>query len=210
MNQGIPARDTMVDRNGQITSIWLIFFERLYSVYDSSNQTNAESIAQIKQIANEALKIAKQSKDTNDTQQKRIDELHKRITDSINNYATSQDVSNLNKRFEQIEFDLETQQQALDKLQKSLNELQKSTGDSLQNLQIQINKLAKSNFLDAPEDGKIYGRKDANWSEIVQVNLFLPFFLSNGTQQNLALTSDFQLPFFLADGTQQNIQMVTV
>lgn len=209
MNQGIPARDTMVDRNGQITSIWLIFFERLYSVYDSSAQTNTESIEQIKNIAGEALKIAKQSKDTNETQQKRIDELYKRITDSTN-YATNQDVTNLNKRFEQVEFDLETQQQALDKLQKSLNELQKSTGDSLQNLQIQINKLAKSNFLDAPEDGKTYGRKDANWSEIIQVNLFLPFFLSNGTQQNLALTSDFELPFFLADGSQHNIQMVTV
>lgn len=209
MNQGIPARDTMIDKNGQITSIWLIFFERLYSVYDSSAQTNTESIEQIKNIAGEALKIAKQSKDTNETQQKRIDELYKRITDSTN-YATNQDVTNLNKRYEQVEFDLETQQQALDKLQKSLNELQKSTGDSLQNLQIQINKLAKSNFLDAPEDGKTYGRKDANWSEIIQVNVYLPFFLSNGTQQNLALTSDFQLPFFLADGSQQNIQMVTV
>ena len=62
---------------------------------------------------------------------------------------------------------------------------------------------------DAPEDDLIYGRKNAEWVEVVAVNLSLPFFLKNGIRQDVELSSDYQLPFFLADGTQQNIQMVT-
>ncbi|RZG47038.1 hypothetical protein [Acinetobacter wuhouensis] len=210
MNQGIPSRDVLVDRNGQMTTIWLIFFERLYSVYSDSSQSNFEAIAQIKDIAEKAHKLATQVQNTNASQQKQIDDLFKQITDSSKDYATSQDIYVVNKSIEQVEYDLQQLQLAFDQLRKTFGEGQKEIVDKFSNLQDQVNTLAKSTFIDAPEDGKIYGRQDANWKEIVAVKLSLPFFLSDGTQQNLALTSDYQLPFFLSNGLQQNIQMVII
>lgn len=203
MNQGIPARDIMIDRNGQITSIWLIFFERLYSLYSDSNANNAESIAQIREIANQALKLAETAGSTNEAQQKEIDHLYQQITNS------SQDLSATNRRVEQNEYDIQQLQIALDKLKKSFSDTQKETKDKIAYLQEQIDSLVESSIGDAPVDGKTYGRKDAAWSEIVAVSVSLPFFLTDGTRQNIPLSSNFELPFFLADGTQQNIQMVT-
>lgn len=210
MTQGIPSRDLLVDRNGQITTIWLIFFEQLYSVYSDSSQNNTESIAQIKKIADQALGLAQQSESSNETQQKQIDELHKLITNSAGDFATTQDITATNKRIEQTEFDLDQLQLSLDKLQKTFDDSQKESKDKIKNLQDQINELVRSSFVEAPFDGKTYGRKGLEWSEIVAVKLSLPFFLTDGTRQSIPLTSDFQLPFFLKDGTQQNIQMVTV
>lgn len=210
MSQGIPSRDSLVDRNGQMTTIWLIFFEQLYSVYSNSNENNTESIAQIKKIADQALELAQQSESSNQAQQKQIDELHKLITNSAGNFATTQDITAVNKRVEQTEYDLQQLQLALDNLKKTFDDSQKESKDTIKNLQDQINELARSSFIEAPVDGKTYGRKDLEWSEIVAVKLSLPFFLSDGTRQSIPLTSDFQLPFFLSDGSQQNIQTVTV
>lgn len=210
MNQGIPSRDTMIDRNGQITTIWLIFFERLYSLYNESSSNNSESIASIKEIANQALSLAKQVGLENDVQQKEIDKLYDLITNSTKNFATTQELSALDKRVEQAEYDIQQLQIALNKLRSSLSDAQKDTKDKFEDLQNQISNIARSSFVEAPVDGKTYGRKDLAWSEIIAVNLSLPFFLSDGTSQNIPLNSDYQLPFFLSDGTQQNIQMVTV
>ena len=209
MNQGIPARDTMIDKNGQITSIWLIFFERLYSVYSDSNQSNVEAIAQIKDIAEKAHKLAQQAQNANSFQQKQIDELYKHITETKGNFATTQDVLAVNKRVEQVEYDFSQLQLAFGKLQKAFDALQKDSGQKFKGLQDQINNLARSSFVEAPIDGKTYGRKDLEWSEIVAVKLSLPFFLSDGSQQDLELTPNYFLPFFLSNGVQQDIQVVT-
>ncbi|TNL51199.1 DUF3450 domain-containing protein [Acinetobacter bereziniae] len=210
MTQGIPSRDLLVDRNGQITTIWLIFFQHLYSVYSDSSQNNADTLAQIKQIANQAIEMARQAKNDNEAQQKEIDALYDQITNASNNFATSQDIQTVNKRVEQTEYDIQQLQLALDKLKKTFVDSEKVSKDKFTDLQDQINNLARSSFVEAPVDGKTYGRKDLEWSEIMAVKLSLPFFLSDGTAQNIPLTSDFQLPFFLSDGTQQNIQMVTL
>lgn len=210
MSQGIPSRDSLVDRNGQMTTIWLIFFEQLYSVYSNSNENNTESIAQIKKIADQALELAQQSESSNQAQQKQIDELHKLITNSAGNFATTQDITAVNKRVEQTEHELQQLQLAIDNLKKTFDDIQKESKGKFTDLQDQINNLARSAFIEAPVDGKTYGRKDLEWSEIVAVKLSLPFFLSDGTRQSIPLTSDFQLPFFLSDGSQQNIQTVTV
>lgn len=198
MNQGIPARDIMIDRSGQITSIWLIFFERLYSLYNDSNANTAESIAEIREIANQAINLSKQVKSENETQQKEIDKLYELINQPPNN-----------TRIEQAEYNIEQLQSALNQLQNSFYSSQTDTKNKIKDLQSQINNLNNSTFLDAPADGKTYGRKDLDWSEIVAVSLSLPFFLSDGSRQNIPLTSNYELPFFLADGSQQNIQMVT-
>ncbi|MFW1748087.1 hypothetical protein ACG9XW_18050 [Acinetobacter guillouiae] len=210
MSQGIPSRDLLVDRNGQMTTIWLIFFEQLYSVYSNSNENNTESIAQIKKIADQALELAQQSESSNQAQQKQIDELHKLITNSAGNFATTQDITAVNKRVEQTEHELQQLQLAIDNLKKTFDDIQKESKGKFTDLQDQINNLARSAFIEAPVDGKTYGRKDLEWSEIVAVKLSLPFFLTDGTRQSIPLTSDFQLPFFLSDGTQLNIQTVTV
>ncbi|MFW2078819.1 hypothetical protein ACG94X_14080 [Acinetobacter sp. ULE_I010] len=209
MSQGIPARDMIVDRNGQITTVWLIFFERLYSVYSDSSQNNTESIAQIKKIADRALELAQQAKKTSDAQQKQINDLHTLITDSVQNFATSNDINSVNKRIEQTEHDFSQLEVSFGKLQKAFDALQKESGVKFKGLQDQINNLARSSFVEAPIDGKTYGRKDLEWSEIVAVKLSLPFFLSDGSQQNLELTPNYFLPFFLSNGVQQDIQMVT-
>ncbi|WP_151805896.1 hypothetical protein [Acinetobacter bereziniae] len=210
MTQGIPSRDLLVDRNGQITTIWLIFFQHLYSVYSDSSQNNADTLAQIKQIANQAIEMARQAKNDNEAQQKEIDALYDQITNASNNFATSQDLQSVNKRVEQTEYDIQQLKLALDKLKKTFVDLEKVSKDKFTDLQDQINNLARSSFVEAPVDGKTYGRKDLEWSEIMAVKLSLPFFLSDGTAQNIPLTSDIQLPFFLSDGSQQNIQMVTL
>lgn len=62
---------------------------------------------------------------------------------------------------------------------------------------------------EAPSDGKTYGRKDGDWSEVTQAALSLPFWLSNGTESDVLLTSNYELPFWLTDGTQSNIAMVS-
>lgn len=210
MSQGIPSRDSLVDRNGQMTTIWLIFFEQLYSVYSDSSQNNTESIAQIKKIADQALGLAQQVESSNKEQQKQIEELHKLITNSAGDFATTQDITAVNKRVEQTEHELQQLQLAIDNLKKTFDDIQKESKGKFTDLQDQINNLARSAFIEAPVDGKTYGRKDLEWSEIVAVKLSLPFFLSDGTRQSIPLTSDFQLPFFLSDGSQQNIQTVTV
>lgn len=208
MSQGIPARDMIVDRNGQITTVWLIFFERLYSVYSDSSQNNTESITQIKKIADRALELAQQAKKTSDAQQKQINDLHTLITDSVQNFATSNDINSVNKRIEQTEHDFSQLEVSFGKLQKAFDALQKESGVKFKGLQDQINNLARSSFVEAPIDGKTYGRKDLEWSEIVAVKLSLPFFLSDGSQQDLELTPNYFLPFFLSNGVQQDIQMV--
>ncbi|OTG65835.1 hypothetical protein [Acinetobacter silvestris] len=210
MNQGIPTRDMMVNQNGQITAIWLIFFERLYSIYSNASEGNAEAFIQIKEIANQALELAQQNQSTHDSQQKQIEKLHKLVTDSVAGFATTQDLATSNKRIDQTEHDIQQLQKALEKLKATLKDSQKETKDKLSNLQEQINNITLNYILEAPIDGKTYGRKDSDWSEIVVVNLSFPFFLSDGVRQNIPLTSDFQLPFFLSDGTQQNIQMVVI
>ena len=199
MNQGIPSRDLLIDRNGQMTTIWLIFFEQLYSLYSNTSESNTESIAQIKLIADQALELARNVKSTNDDQQKDIEKLYDLIKGSQEN-----------QRFDQIEYDLEQLKTSLDNLSDTFSSSQSDLKNQIKNLQIQINNIANSTFVDAPEDGKTYGRKDTAWSEIVAVKLSLPFFLSEGTFQSIPLTSNFLLPFFLADGTQKDIQMVTV
>lgn len=64
-------------------------------------------------------------------------------------------------------------------------------------------------FHDAPSDGATYGRKDGEWAEVTQVALSLPFWLSDGTETDILLTSNYELPFWLTDGTQSNIAMVS-
>ncbi|QQC79447.1 DUF3450 domain-containing protein [Acinetobacter bereziniae] len=210
MTQGIPSRDILVDKNGQMTTIWLIFFQHLYSVYSDSSQNNADTLAQIKEIANQAIEMARQAKNDNEAQQKEIDALYDQITNASNNFATSQDIQTVNKRVERTEYDIQQLQLALDKLKKTFEDAQKESKDKFTDLQEQINNLARSSFVEAPFDDKTYGRKNLEWVEIVAVKLSFPFFMSDGTAQNIPLTSDFQLPFFLSDGTQQNIQMVTL
>lgn len=210
MTQGIPARDVMVDKNGQITSIWLIFFDQLYALYSDSGANNEESIKQIREIADRALNLAQLTKSDNEAQQKEIDKLYELIIDSTGKFATAADLEATNKRIDQTDYDVQQLQLALDKLKTSLSDAQKDTKDKIADLQDQINSISRSTFVEAPVDGKTYGRKDMDWAEVIAVNLSLPFFLTDGTRQNIPLTSNFELPFFLADGTQQNIAMVTV
>lgn len=210
MNQGIPSRDIMTDKNGQITTIWLIFFERLYSLYTESSSNNSESIASIKEIADQALSLAKQVGLENDVQKKEIEKLYELITNSTANFATTQELTALDKRVEQTEYDIQQLQIALDKLKNTFDAYQKETKDKFASIQGQINNLAQSKVSEAPTDGKTYGRKDLEWSEIIAVKLSLPFWLSDGQQSNIELTANYQLPFWLSDGTQQNIEMVTV
>lgn len=102
MNQGIPARDIMIDRNGQITSIWLIFFERLYSLYSDANANNAETISEIREIANQALNLANQSLSENIEQKKEIEKLF---------YLISQPADS--SRINQAEYDIQQLQTAI-------------------------------------------------------------------------------------------------
>lgn len=199
MNQAIPSRDLLVDRNGQITTIWLIFFDQLYSLYSNTSESNTDSIAQIKLISDQALKLAKDANSTNNDQKKEIEKIYELIKGPQEN-----------QRIDQIEYDLEQLKTSLKNLSNTFSSSQSDLKNQIKNLQSQINKIANSTFVDAPDDGKTYGRKDSAWSEIVAVKLSLPFFLSDGTFQSIPLVSDFVLPFFLADGTQKNIPMVTV
>ena len=212
MSQGIPARDIIVDRNGQITTIWLIFFEQLYGLYSNTSQNNTESIAQIQKIADQALELAQQNKHGNDQQQKQIVSLAKSISELKDQTVSQDQINQLMHADEDLQHIDQQQQSAIDALSKSLQILKKETGSQLQDLEHEISILFRSsenNLSDAPEDDLIYGRKNAEWVEVVAVNLSLPFFLKNGIRQDVELSSDYQLPFFLADGTQQNIQMVT-
>lgn len=212
MSQGIPARDIIVDRNGQITTIWLIFFEQLYGLYSNTSQNNTESIEQIQKIADQALELAQQNKHGNDQQQKQIVSLAKSISELKDQTVSQDQINQLMHADEDLQHIDQQQQSAIDALSKSLQTLKKETGSQLQDLEHEISILFRSsenNLSDAPEDDLIYGRKNAEWVEVVAVNLSLPFFLKNGIRQDVELSSDYQLPFFLADGTQQNIQMVT-
>ena len=212
MSQGIPARDIIVDRNGQITTIWLIFFEQLYGLYSNTSQNNTESIAQIQKIADQALELAQQNKHGNDQQQKQIASLAKSISELKDQTVSQDQINQLMHADEDLQHIDQQQQSAIDALSKSLQTLKKETGSQLQDLEHEISILFRSsenNLSDAPEDDLIYGRENAEWVEVVAVNLSLPFFLKNGIRQDVELSSDYQLPFFLADGTQQNIQMVT-
>lgn len=212
MSQGIPARDIIVDRNGQITTIWLIFFEQLYGLYSNTSQSNTESIAQIQKIADQALELAQQNKHGNDQQQKQIVSLAKSISELKDQTVSQDQINQLMHADEDLQHIDQQQQSAIDALSKSLQTLKKETGSQLEDLEHEISILFRSsenNLSDAPEDDLIYGRKNAEWVEVVAVNLSLPFFLKNGIRQDVELSSDYQLPFFLADGTQQNIQMVT-
>lgn len=212
MSQGIPARDIIVDRNGQITTIWLIFFEQLYGLYSNTSQNNTESIAQIQKIADQALELAQQNKHGNDQQQKQIVSLAKSISELKDQTVSQDQINQLMHADEDLQHIDQQQQSAIDALSKSLQTLKKETGSQLQDLEHEISILFRSsenNLSDAPEDDLIYGRKNAEWVEVVAVNLSLPFFLKNGIRQDVELSSDYQLLFFLADGTQQNIQMVT-
>ena len=212
MSQGIPARDIIVDRNGQITTIWLIFFEQLYGLYSNTSQSNTESIAQIQKIADQALELAQQNKHGNDQQQKQIVSLAKSISDLKDQTVSQDQINQLMHADEDLQHIDQQQQSAIDALSESLQTLKKETGIQLQDLEYEISILFRSsenNLSDAPEDDLIYGRKNAEWVEVVAVSLSLPFFLKNGIRQDVELSSDYQLPFFLADGTQQNIQMVT-
>ena len=212
MSQGIPARDIIVDRNGQITTIWLIFFEQLYGLYSNTSQNNTESIAQIQKIADQALELAQQNKHGNDQQQKQIASLAKSISELKDQTVSQDQINQLMHADEDLQHIDQQQQSAIDALSKSLQTLKKETGSQLQDLEHEISILFRSsenNLSDAPEDDLIYGRKNAEWVEVVAVNLSLPFFLKNGIRQDVELSSDYQLLFFLADGTQQNIQMVT-
>ncbi|MFW2148676.1 hypothetical protein ACK2M2_11180 [Acinetobacter sp. TY1] len=212
MSQGIPARDIIVDRNGQITTIWLIFFEQLYGLYSNTSQSNTESIEQIQKIADQALELAQQNKHGNDQQQKQILSLAKSISELKDQTVSQDQINQLMHADEDLQHIDQQQQSAIDALSKSLQTLKKETGSQLQDLEHEISILFRSsenNLSDAPEDDLIYGRKNAEWVEVVAVNLSLPFFLKNGIRQDVELSSDYQLPFFLADGTQQNIQMVT-
>lgn len=212
MSQGIPARDIIVDRNGQITTIWLIFFEQLYGLYSNTSQNNTESIVQIQKIADQALELAQQNEHGNDQQQKQIVSLAKSISELKDQTVSQDQINQLMHADEDLQHIDQQQQSAIDALSKSLQTLKKETGSQLQDLEHEISILFRSsenNLSDAPEDDLIYGRKNAEWVEVVAVNLSLPFFLKNGIRQDVELSSDYQLPFFLADGTQQNIQMVT-
>lgn len=212
MSQGIPARDIIVDRNGQITTIWLIFFEQLYGLYSNTSQNNTESIDQIQKIADQALELAQQNKHGNDQQQKQIVSLAKSISELKDQTVSQDQINQLMHADEDLQHIDQQQQSAIDALSKSLQTLKKETGSQLQDLEHEISILFRSsenNLSDAPEDDLIYGRKNAEWVEVVAVNLSLPFFLKNGIRQDVELSSDYQLLFFLADGTQQNIQMVT-
>ncbi|MFN3073186.1 hypothetical protein ACK1JC_06120 [Acinetobacter sp. TY2] len=212
MSQGIPARDIIVDRNGQITTIWLIFFEQLYGLYSNTSQNNTESIDQIQKIADQALELAQQNKHGNDQQQKQIVSLAKSISELKDQTVSQDQINQLMHADEDLQHIDQQQQSAIDALSKSLQTLKKETGSHLEDLEHEISILFRSsenNLSDAPEDDLIYGRKNAEWVEVVAVNLSLPFFLKNGIRQDVELSSDYQLPFFLADGTQQNIQMVT-
>lgn len=212
MSQGIPARDIIVDRNGQITTIWLIFFEQLYGLYSNTSQNNTESIAQIQKIADQALELAQQNKHGNDQQQKQIVSLAKSISELKDQTVSQDQINQLMHADEDLQHIDQQQQSAIEALSKSLQTLKKETGSQLQDLEHEISILFRSsenNLSDAPEDDLIYGRKNAEWVEVVAVNLSLPFFLKNGIRQDVELSSDYQLLFFLADGTQQNIQMVT-
>ena len=76
MKQGIPARDTMTDQNGQITTVWLIFFENLYALYTETGEGQSAQLAQIQKIAEEAYQLASQADLQLNDQQKRITALY--------------------------------------------------------------------------------------------------------------------------------------
>lgn len=210
MNSGIPARDVLVQPTGQITTIWLIFFERLYSVYLQVEQSNIEGIEAVKKIANDALALANQTKSVNDTQQIQINQ----ILDKINSLTISNlDFENLVVKVNSLESETNLLTTQLNTLSQQFSSSNTTNQQKFASLNQQISNLAQlvaTKLDDAPVDGKIYGRKDATWYEVEMLSLYLPFFLSDGSSSNIPLTSDYQLPFFLANGTQQNIQMVTL
>lgn len=210
MNSGIPARDVLVQPTGQITTIWLIFFERLYSVYLQVEQSNIEGIEAVKKIANDALALANQTKSVNDTQQIQINQ----ILDKINSLTISNlDFENLVVKVNSLESETNLLTTQLNTLSQQFSSSNTTNQQKFASLNQQISNLAQlvaTKLDDAPVDGKLYGRKDATWYEVEMLSLYLPFFLSDGSSSNIPLTSDYQLPFFLANGTQQNIQMVTL
>lgn len=210
MNSGIPARDVLVQSTGQITTIWLIFFERLYSVYLQVEQSNIEGIEAVKKIANDALALANQTNSVNDTQQNQINQ----ILDKINGLTISNfDFENLVVKVNSLESETNLLTTQLNTLSQQFSSSNTTNQQKFASLNQQISNLAQlvaTKLDDAPIDGKLYGRKDATWYEVEMLSLYLPFFLSDGSSSNIPLTSDYQLPFFLANGTQQNIQMVTL
>ena len=207
MKQGIPARDTMTDQNGQITTIWLIFFENLYALYTETGEGQSAQLAQIQKIAEEAYQLASQADLQLNDQQKRITALYKSFSQLSDQTQRQNDA--MAKQLKRSDENLNL---ALNNMQKVLNELKNKTEQNLQNIQEEMDKLLKqvSRMGDAPEDGLIYGRQDRNWVEVKAVKVSLPFFLTDGSRHFLALTSNFQLPFFLKDGTQSDLDTVTI
>ena len=213
MSQGIPARDNIVDRNGQITTIWLIFFEQLYDLYSNTSQSNAESILQIQKVAEKALELAEQIDQENDQQQKQIATLAKSMTDLKDQSLSQEQINQFIRTDEDLQHSDQQQQTAIDGLNKSLQTLKKETGSQFKELENEISLLFRSSensLSDAPEDDLTYGRKNAEWVEVRQVSLFFPFWLANGSPQNIVLNSNYELLFWLADGTQQNKLMVSI
>ncbi|MQZ31944.1 hypothetical protein F4U02_13215 [Acinetobacter haemolyticus] len=208
MNSGIPARDLLVQPTGQITTIWLIFFERLYSIYLQAEQNNEEGIAAVRKIADDAYQLAQQANSINTTQQNQIKEILKKINGQI---ITEDQFNGLVQKVNTIEQDIQSLTNQFNSLSQQFSSTNISNQQKFASINQQINNLAQlveTKLDDAPADGKIYGRKDAEWYEVIQVSLSLPFWLVDGSQSNIQLTPEYQLPFWLSDGTQQNIQMV--
>jgi len=64
-------------------------------------------------------------------------------------------------------------------------------------------------FPEAPEDGKTYGRKDRDWSEVVKVALSLPIMQTTGVLAELPLTSDYKVQIRLVNGTDAYVPAVS-
>lgn len=64
-------------------------------------------------------------------------------------------------------------------------------------------------FPEAPEDGKTYGRKDGDWSEVVKVALSLPIMQATGILAELPLTSDYKVQIRLVNGTDAYVPAVS-
>lgn len=62
---------------------------------------------------------------------------------------------------------------------------------------------------EAPSDGKTYGRKDGDWSEVVKVALSLPIMQSTGVLAEIPLTSDYKVQIRLANGTDAYVPAVS-
>lgn len=64
-------------------------------------------------------------------------------------------------------------------------------------------------FPEASADGKTYGRKDGDWSEVVKVALSLPIMQATGILAELPLTSDYKVQIRLVNGTDAYVPAVS-